>query len=701
MHHCAGRKQVAHMKNRAKIFRRYLACFSFFILLFAISRPLAAQDPIPVDEDGNPLTSTTTSELLENDAIEASLQLFSIDELQEFVGPVALYPDNLLAIILPASAYPLQIVLAARFLEQLETDSSLVPDENWDESVIALLNYPEVVQMMNEDIQWTWQLGDAVVSQESDVLTAIGLFRDRAYTAGNLQSDEYQNVTSSEEKIIITQVEETVVYVPYYVPEEVVIYQTRPVYHYYPTAYPVYYYPYPASYRFRSGYFWGVTTAFNIGWHDYHLHVYHPSYSRHPYYGRLYASRHHYRRPDLRAFNRYYVDNNYRRSRDRDRDGSYWWPQKNSGARPSDRRNRNRYGTTNQRTAFNDIGANRENRRDGGAGGNRRLNGENGLNSQNGPNRGFGGLRNRRDSPIDPSARNGFAETNVETAASSLRTASNERQGERQAGNNRGAGRLRPDRSPIGSNTTSVTVGSELTSSDDRRRIRGSNNDRTIRSDRSANAAITSNRQGSQMFQEPGNLESSEFNSGRNTEETVQRPRATNGTALSATRSRGSISPTQATNRLRLQNRSNRSADSNRQRQVSSENRQSSQRDSTTGNSRLIQRESSNANPTGQRSRVAPANQNTRSISRADSVRDQVQRSRQRAAPVQSSNRQVRESPRSQSSVAVPRREVSQRRSEPAQSRRSAAAGVSRSAPSVSTREPSSNDRSRGRRQRP
>ena len=221
------------MENRATIFRRYLACFSFFILLFAISRPLAAQDPIPVDEDGNPLASTT-SELLENNAIEASLPLFTIAELQEFVGPVALYPDNLLAIILPASTYPLQIVLAARFLEQLETDGSLEPDEGWDESVIALLNYPEVVQMMNEDIQWTWQLGEAVVSQETDVLTAIGTFRDLAYAAGNLQSDEYQNVTPGE-KIVITQVEETVVYVPYYVPEEVVVYQTRPVYHYYPT----------------------------------------------------------------------------------------------------------------------------------------------------------------------------------------------------------------------------------------------------------------------------------------------------------------------------------------------------------------------------------------------------------------------------------------------------------------------------------
>ena len=677
------------MENRATIFRRYLACFSFFILLFAISRPLAAQDPIPVDEDGNPLASTT-SELLENNAIEASLPLFTIAELQEFVGPVALYPDNLLAIILPASTYPLQIVLAARFLEQLETDGSLEPDEGWDESVIALLNYPEVVQMMNEDIQWTWQLGEAVVSQETDVLTAIGTFRDLAYAAGNLQSDEYQNVTPGE-KIVITQVEETVVYVPYYVPEEVVVYQTRPVYHYYPTAYPVYYYPYPASYRFRSGFFWGVTTAFNIGWHDYHLHVYHPSYSRHPYYGRLYASRHHYRRPDIRAFNHYYVDNSYRRSRDRDRDGSYWRPQRNSGARPDDWRYRNRnFEAANQRTAFNDIGANRDNRNNRG----------NRPNGGNGPNRGIGGSNNRRDSVIDPSARNGFAENNVETANAGVRTSLNERQGERGASTNRGAGRLRPDRSLLVGNNTDTTRSNARTQANETQRNNGSNNERGTRSDRSTNAAITNNRQGSQRFQEPGSRESGEFNLERTREAAGQRTSDSNGTVLTATPSGSSIKSTQATDRLRLQNTTNRSPDKNRQRQVNTENRQSSQLESNARNSRLIRRESVNSNRTRQQSPVAPANQNTRSITRADSVRNQVRRGQQRVAPAESSSRQVREAPRRQSSAPRPARTEPVRRSEPSRSTRSSAPDVSRSAPKVS-RQSNGDNRGRERRQRP
>ena len=139
-------------------------------------------------------------------------------ELVELVGPIALYPDDLLAIVLPASTYPLQVVQAARFLADFEQDSSLEPDESWDDSVVALTNYPEVVELLNEDLDWTWQLGEAVVAQQADVIAAIESFRDRAYSAGNLRSDEHQNVTESEGVIEIAPVEEDVIYVPYYEP---------------------------------------------------------------------------------------------------------------------------------------------------------------------------------------------------------------------------------------------------------------------------------------------------------------------------------------------------------------------------------------------------------------------------------------------------------------------------------------------------
>ena len=258
------------------------------------------------------------------------------------MGPVALYPDDLLAIVLPASTYPLEVVQAARFLEELAIDGSLEPDEEWDESITALLNYPEVLQLMDEDIDWTWRLGEAVIAQQEDLISAIESFRDRAYAAGNLKTDDYQSVNNEDGVIEIVPVDHEVIYVPYYEPEDVIVNQPRTVYYYYPRAYPVYYYPYPAGHRFVNGYFWGVTTAFAIGWRNDYLHVYHPSYWGHPYYGHHYYGSY-YRRPSLTVFNTWYVNNSYRHARFRYRDGDYWRPRHRSGARQYEPRVRNTY----------------------------------------------------------------------------------------------------------------------------------------------------------------------------------------------------------------------------------------------------------------------------------------------------------------------------------------------------------------------
>ena len=114
--------------------------------------------------------------------------------LEELVGPIALYPDDLLAIALPAATYPLQVVQAQRFLEARREDASLEPSEDWDDSVVALLNYPEVVELLNDDLDWTWELGEAVLAQQEDVLEAVAAFRERARVAGNLRSDDFQIV---------------------------------------------------------------------------------------------------------------------------------------------------------------------------------------------------------------------------------------------------------------------------------------------------------------------------------------------------------------------------------------------------------------------------------------------------------------------------------------------------------------------------
>ena len=191
--------------------------------------PASAQ--VPVDDDGVPIEALGPVDaadevvLLDEEAPlppPGDVVPLSDTELGELVGPVALYPDDLLAIVLPASTFPLQIVQAARFLEELEQDSTLTPDESWDESVIALLNYPDVIRLMNDDIDWTWQLGEAVIAQQSDVLQAVEQFRDRAYVAGNLQSDDHQTITMDEGIIEIVPIEDDVIYVPYYDPEVVV-----------------------------------------------------------------------------------------------------------------------------------------------------------------------------------------------------------------------------------------------------------------------------------------------------------------------------------------------------------------------------------------------------------------------------------------------------------------------------------------------
>lgn len=297
--------------------------------------PAAAQ--VPVDDSGAPLADY---ESFEPDAAAGNedIPLLTQGELQELVGPIALYPDDLLAIVLPASTYPLQLVQAQRFLEDLEEDPSLKPDESWDDSVVALLNYPEVVDLLNEDLDWTWRLGEAVVAQQADVVGAVESFRDRAYAAGNLRSDTHQTVARNDGAIEITPVEDDVIYVPYYEPERVVVYQARPVYHYYPRAYPVYYYPYPVGYAFNSGFFWGVTTAFTVGWVSDSVHVYHHSYYGHPYYGRHYWDGWWYRRPSITVYNHYYSSDRYSISRHRYREGDHWRPRHETRRRLHDQR---------------------------------------------------------------------------------------------------------------------------------------------------------------------------------------------------------------------------------------------------------------------------------------------------------------------------------------------------------------------------
>ncbi len=301
--------------------------------------PALAQ--VPVDDSGNAI-GTLQDQTSAAGTGNEGIPLLTRQELQDLVGPVALYPDDLLAIVLPAATYPLQVVQASRFLEELESNPGLEPDPDWDDAIVALLNYPEIVELLNEDLDWTWRLGEAVVAQQNDVVNAVEAFRNTAYAAGNLRSDDYQQVSRDEGVIEITPVNDDIIYVPYYEPEHVVVYQPRSVYFYYDRPRPVYYYPYADTYTFNrgfnSGFFWGVTTAFTIGWASDSLHVYHHSYHGHPYYGHHYRTRWWYRQPSVYTHNTIYRGGNHYRASNWHSRGDYWRSSSNRHLRHYDQR---------------------------------------------------------------------------------------------------------------------------------------------------------------------------------------------------------------------------------------------------------------------------------------------------------------------------------------------------------------------------
>ncbi len=270
-------------------------------------------------------------------AEEETYQTLSPGELEQLVGPIALYPDDLVGIVLPASTYPLQVVQAARYLKDHENDPTLKPNEDWDDTVIALLNYPEVIELLNADVDWTWTLGQAVINQEPELVAAIDGFREQAYRSGNLKSDEHQVVKRNDDgNLVIERVDPEVIYVPRYEPKEVVVYQTRPVYHYHARPYPVYYYPYPVDYYFPSRFFWGVSSYYR--WRPYYgLRVHHYGYASHPFFGYNYYTNHYYFRHHHRRFRHRLVDtHSHGRYRNRGYRGDRWRPHgRNVGARPT------------------------------------------------------------------------------------------------------------------------------------------------------------------------------------------------------------------------------------------------------------------------------------------------------------------------------------------------------------------------------
>jgi hypothetical protein len=189
------------------------------------------------------------------------------DQLDSLVAPIALYPDPLLAQVLAASTYPLELVQLQQWLDKNKTlkDKALadaVEKQPWDPSVQAMAALPDVVKRLVDDIQWTAELGNAFLAQQDDVMNAVQRMRAKAQEKGNLKSNEQMKVETrvveSKQVIVVEQADPQVVYVPSYDP--VVVYGA-PAY-----PYPPIYYPPPGYYAAGMAISFGVGLAMGAAW---------------------------------------------------------------------------------------------------------------------------------------------------------------------------------------------------------------------------------------------------------------------------------------------------------------------------------------------------------------------------------------------------------------------------------------------------
>jgi hypothetical protein len=140
------------------------------------------------------------------------------DQLEPLVSPIALYPDPLISIILPASTVPGDVTLAARYTRG-GGDPGQIDNQPWDESVRALAHYPELIGWMDDNLEWTKQLGGAFVAEPADVMNTIQSLRQRARDAGILVDTPQQQVVVQQNYIYIEPAQPDVIYVPTYDPQ--------------------------------------------------------------------------------------------------------------------------------------------------------------------------------------------------------------------------------------------------------------------------------------------------------------------------------------------------------------------------------------------------------------------------------------------------------------------------------------------------
>jgi len=215
---------------------------------------------------------------------------FSREELAQMFAPVALYPDALLAQLLMASTYPIEVIEADRWVRknpELKGDplDEALLAQDWDPSVKAMCHFPTILALMSERIAQTTNIGNAFLAQEEEVMDMIQELRSKAHTQGNLATTSEQKVIVEKETIIIEPADPRVVYVPYY----------DPFYIYGPWWYPAYppYYWGPASIGIGISYWPAFYFGFAFGswsyfdWHNHYVYINvhrRPRYVRHDHW---------------------------------------------------------------------------------------------------------------------------------------------------------------------------------------------------------------------------------------------------------------------------------------------------------------------------------------------------------------------------------------------------------------------------------
>jgi hypothetical protein len=198
-----------------------LPAFAGTLAVILLGSLAAAQDPPPA----SPPLSDQTAAPSPSPPPEQTAAPFKPEQLDQLIAPIALYPDPLLGQILMAATYPLEIVEADRWLQQpanaaLKGDqlAAALAQQLWDPSVKSLVAFPQILGMMDGNLTWTEQLGDAFLADQAAIMDSAQRLRHKAATAGNLQSTPQEVVSEEGGVITIEPPEQNIVNVPVYDP---------------------------------------------------------------------------------------------------------------------------------------------------------------------------------------------------------------------------------------------------------------------------------------------------------------------------------------------------------------------------------------------------------------------------------------------------------------------------------------------------